>query len=115
MHHYSECFSSYTTGDYDYVKMGNDGACQVVGIREVWLLTSTDCRIILKDMRHVLDIRLNLIFVGWLYDKGKIMKQHMEMLQRELDCGTCLEAKHIICDACMVEPERGECGNRHNW
>ena len=34
-----ECFSSYTVGDYGYVKMGNDGACKIVGIGNVCLLT----------------------------------------------------------------------------
>ena len=40
-----ECFSSYTTGDYGYVKMGNDGACKIVGIGNVCLITSTRCRL----------------------------------------------------------------------
>ena len=47
-----ECFSSYTTSDYGYVKMGNDGACKIVGIENVCLLTSTECRLILKDVCH---------------------------------------------------------------
>ena len=55
------CFSSYTTGDYGYVKMGNDGACRIVGIGNVCLRTSSGCRMVLKDIRHVSDIILNLI------------------------------------------------------
>ena len=35
-----ECFSSYTIDDYGYIKMGNDGACKIVGIGNVCLLTS---------------------------------------------------------------------------
>ena len=35
-----ECFSSYTTGDYDYVKLGNDGACKIVRIGDICLLAS---------------------------------------------------------------------------
>ena len=35
-----ECFSSYTVGNYDYMKMVNDIACKIVGIGHVWLLTS---------------------------------------------------------------------------
>ena len=27
-----ECFSSYIAGDYDYVKMGNDGECKMVSL-----------------------------------------------------------------------------------
>ena len=64
-----ECFSSYTNDDYGYVKMGNDGACKIVGIRNVCLLTSTGCKLILKDVRHVPDVRLNLVSVGQLDDE----------------------------------------------
>ena len=69
-HPNQECFSSYTTDDYSYVKMGNDGACQIVGIREVCLLTSTRCRMILKEVHHVPDIWLNFKSVGRLVDEG---------------------------------------------
>jgi transposase InsO family protein len=65
-----ECFSSYIAGDYGYVRMGNDGECKIVGIGNVCLLTSTGCRLILKDVRHVPDVRLNLISAGRLDDEG---------------------------------------------
>ena len=55
------CFSSYKVCDYRYMKMGNDDACKIVEIGEVHLLTSTCCIMVLKDVRHVQDIRLNLI------------------------------------------------------
>ena len=48
-----ECFSSYTTRDYGYVKMGNDGACKIVGTGNVCLLTSTSYRMMLRDVCHV--------------------------------------------------------------
>ena len=59
-----ECFSSYTAGDYGYVRMGNDGECKIMGIGNVCLLTSTGCRLMLKDVSHVPDVKLNLILVG---------------------------------------------------
>ena len=65
-----ECFSSYTTGDYGYVKMGDNGACKIVGIGSVYLTTSTGCRLILRYLRHVPDVRLNLISNRRLDDKG---------------------------------------------
>mgnify|MGYP002775142099 CR=1 FL=1 len=65
-----ECFSSYTTEDYDYVKMGNDDTRRIIGIGNVCLLTSTGYRMLLKDVRHVLNIRLNLISTGRLDDEG---------------------------------------------
>ena len=30
-----KCFSSYKPGDHKFVKMGNGGACQIVGIGDV--------------------------------------------------------------------------------
>ena len=65
-----ECFSSYTTEDYDYVKMGNDDTRRIIGIGNVCLLTSTNCRIMLKDIRHVLDIRRTLISTRHMDDEG---------------------------------------------
>ena len=56
-----ECFSSYTTGNYGYVRMGNDNECKIVGIGNVCLLTSIGCRLMLKDVCHVPDVRRNLI------------------------------------------------------
>ena len=50
--------------------MGNDGACKIVGIGDVCLLTSRGHRMIQKDVCHVVDIKLNLISIGWLDDEG---------------------------------------------
>ena len=63
-------FSSYTSGDFGHVRMGNDGFSKIVGIGDVCLETNTNCRIILRDVRHVPDIRLNLISAGKLDDEG---------------------------------------------
>ena len=52
------------------MNMGNDDTCKLVGIGEVCLLTSTGCRMVLKDVRHVSDIILNLISTGRLNDEG---------------------------------------------
>ena len=50
--------------------MGNDGECKIVGIGNVCLLTSIGCRLMLKDVHHVPDVRLNIISVGRLDDEG---------------------------------------------
>ena len=50
--------------------MGNDGACKIVGIGNVYLLTSTSCRLMLEDVCHFPDVRLNLISARWLDDEG---------------------------------------------
>ena len=50
----------------------NDGACEIVGIGDVCLLKSTGCRMVLRDVCHNLEIRLNLISTGRLNDEGYI-------------------------------------------
>ena len=65
-----ECFSSYTVGDYGHVKMGGNGACKVANIGSICVTTSIACRLILRDVRHIPDIRLNLILTGRLDNDG---------------------------------------------
>ena len=65
-----EYFSSYTSGDFGYVRMGNDGSSKIIGAGSVCLETSTGCRLVLRDVRHVPDIRLSLISAGLLDDQG---------------------------------------------
>ena len=45
-----ECFSTYTTGDHGYVKMGDNGECRIVGVGNVCLTVLTRCRLTLKDV-----------------------------------------------------------------
>ncbi|VFQ80312.1 unnamed protein product [Cuscuta campestris] len=65
-----EYFSSYTSGDFGHVRMGNDGSSKIIGMGDVCLETSTGCRLVLRDVRHVPDIRLSLISAGLLDDEG---------------------------------------------
>ena len=50
--------------------MGNEGACRIVGLGNLCLVTSTSCRLVLKAVQHVLDAQLNLISTGRLEDEG---------------------------------------------
>ncbi|CAL9011600.1 unnamed protein product [Prunus brigantina] len=63
-------FTSYTNGDFGNVRMGNDKLSKIVGRRDISLETNTSCHLVLKDMRHVPDMRLNLISTGLLDDEG---------------------------------------------
>ena len=49
--------------------MGNSGASKIVGVRGICLETFGS-KLILKDVRHDPDIRLNLILMGKLNDEG---------------------------------------------
>ena len=65
-----KCFSSYSASDQGHFRMGNEGTCRIVGIGDVWLTTPTGCKLLLKDVRHVPEVRLNLISAGRLDDEG---------------------------------------------
>ncbi|VVB00999.1 unnamed protein product [Arabis nemorensis] len=56
-----DLFTTYTPGSYGSVKMGNDDIC---------LENSVGTRLLLKGVKRVLDIRLNLISTGKLDDEG---------------------------------------------
>ena len=60
--------TSYINGDYNHVRMRNEEASEIVGIRDIFLETSIGCKLLLKDVRYVPDIRLNLISTGKLDD-----------------------------------------------
>ena len=63
-------YTSYTAGDFGQVRMGNQGIASVVGIGDIWLETNTGCKLLLKDVRHVPDMRLHLISTGTLDEEG---------------------------------------------
>ena len=50
--------------------MGNEGLSKIIGMSDVCLETNLGCKLLLKDVRHVPDIRLNLISTGKLDDEG---------------------------------------------
>lgn len=50
--------------------MGNDKLSKIVGRGKVCLETNMGCLLVLKDVRHVPDMRLNLISTGMLDDEG---------------------------------------------
>ena len=63
-------FSSYQRGDFGTVQMGNQDRSKIVGIGDITLTTSTGCKLVLKDVRHVPTMRLSLISAGKLDDDG---------------------------------------------
>ncbi|KAL4379562.1 hypothetical protein GQ457_02G035640 [Hibiscus cannabinus] len=65
---HGDFFSTYQPGDFGAVKMGNQETSKIVGIGNVFLKTNTDCKIVMNDVRHVPDLRLNLISAGKLDD-----------------------------------------------
>ena len=69
---HEEFFSSYQKGDFGMVKMGNHVTSKIVGIGEVTLVSENGNKLVLKEVRHVPDMRLNLISVSKLDEAGMI-------------------------------------------
>ena len=69
-------FSSYTNGRFGWVRMGNEAKCEIVGMEDVELETSIGCKLVLKDVRHVPEIRFSLISIEKLGDEGN--PSHLE-------------------------------------
>jgi len=63
-------FTTYTKRDYGSIQMGNKGLSKIIGIGYVCLETNLGYKLLLKNVRRVPDIRLNLISTDKLDDEG---------------------------------------------
>lgn len=63
-------FTTYKSGYFRVVKMRNHKKYMVVGIRNASVVTNMSHILVLKNVNHVLDLRLNLMYVGKLDDRG---------------------------------------------
>ena len=70
--HTKKCSHLIETGDFGKVKMGNQGISNIIGVGDIDMMTNSWCIHSLKDVRHVPEMRLNLISVGKLDDAGMI-------------------------------------------
>ena len=97
-----ELFSYYRVKDFGTVKMENSSHSKIVGIGDVCFETNMGCKLTLKDVRHVPNLRLNLMsdFVldkqgyGNHFGKGKwkLTKGHW-LLQKEQHVALCIRPK----------------------
>ena len=53
-------FTTYKARDFGTVKMGNFSYLKIVGIGDVCIETNVGSTMMLKDVRHVLDLRMNV-------------------------------------------------------
>ena len=65
-----EFFSSYTPGNFGIVRMGNENFLKISSIGDVCLETENGTQLVLKDVRHIPDMRLNLISTSRLDGEG---------------------------------------------
>ncbi|WJX48823.1 hypothetical protein P8452_35337 [Trifolium repens] len=65
-----DLFSTYETGDFGVVRMGNNGQANVIGIGDVCVETSNGTTLVLKGVKHIPELRFNLLSVGKLDNEG---------------------------------------------
>ena len=53
-------FTTYKAEDFGTVKMGNSSYSKIVGIGDVYIETNVGSTMMLKDVRHVQDLRMNV-------------------------------------------------------
>ena len=54
-------FTTYKANDFGVVKMGNSSYSKIVKIGDVCIKTNVGCMLILKDVLHVPDLRMNVL------------------------------------------------------
>lgn len=59
---YSEFFTTYKVGDFSTIKMGHVSPFKIMRVSDVQIKINTSCTVVLKDVRCVPNLQLNLIF-----------------------------------------------------
>jgi hypothetical protein len=65
-------FLDYVQGYFGQVHLGDDTPCKIVGMGKVKIKKINRNQWLLKEVRHVLDLRKNLISIGKLASEGFI-------------------------------------------
>jgi hypothetical protein len=65
-------FLDYVQGDFGQVQLGDDAPCKIVGMGKVKIKQKNGNQRLLKEVRHVPDLRKNLISIGKLESEGCI-------------------------------------------
>ena len=67
---HQEIIQNYVVGDFGKVYLADGSALDVVDMRDVQILFPNGSIWLLEKVRHIPDLRRNLIFVGQLDDEG---------------------------------------------
>ena len=65
-----ESFSTYRSGQFGIARMGNKGTADSVGIGDVKIKTNLSYEMMLKDVRQIADLILNLLSFERLDNEG---------------------------------------------
>ena len=67
---HADFFTSYTLDDFGSVKLRNDRIGNIIGVGNVSSETTNGTILVLKNVRHIPDISVNIISIGKLDDEG---------------------------------------------
>jgi hypothetical protein len=65
-------FQDYVQGDFGQVYLGDDEPCQIVGMGKVKIKQKNGNQWLLKEVRHIPNLRRNIISIGQLESEGCI-------------------------------------------
>ncbi|KAK6927189.1 hypothetical protein RJ641_008908 [Dillenia turbinata] len=86
-----------TNKEGDVAKMRNNDVSQIVGICDIIVETSTGCTLTLRDARHILDMRINLLSINVLDKEG--YESQKKNAQWKFLKSTLLVAKGKLCSS----------------
>lgn len=69
---YRDLFVKYTRGSNGVVFLGDNHACNIVGFGDVKLVFANGTQLMLHNVRHVPEVKKNLISTGMLDDEGYV-------------------------------------------
>ncbi|RDX90348.1 hypothetical protein CR513_27800, partial [Mucuna pruriens] len=86
-------FTSYTSGDFGVLKMGNDGVTKTIGVGDVCFQTNMGVQLWLRGVKHALNVCYNLISMHMLdnggydnhfgYEKWKLIESNLVVTKGE--------------------------------
>ena len=65
-------FHDYVLGDFGHVLLGDDEPCKIVGMGKVHIKLNNGNELLLKDVRHIISMKRNLISIEKLGDSGSL-------------------------------------------
>ncbi|GJV14657.1 putative RNA-directed DNA polymerase [Tanacetum coccineum] len=86
-------YSSYTPGDFGVVRMGNTGLSRIAGIGDICLKFDTGMELVLHNVKHVPDMRLNIISTVFLDDDWYLPTKVLSMSEKGM---SILSKKNVL-------------------
>ena len=66
--HHRKFFHDYVLGDFGHVLLGDDKPCKIVGMGKLWIKLNNGNERLLKHVRNIPTMKINMISIGQLGD-----------------------------------------------